>query len=288
MSKTHIKARVFNRLGFEPRQKTNSRVSGQFQSRLIGSGQEFYSLREYTPGDDSRKIYWHHFAKTGNLMTREDIAETNLRIWLVVESSSSMNFGQKPQSIGVFFEFIKWLALGGPNSLGFIFFGDKIDFFAKPVMGQIATRQLSTLADSFPGTAQNKIADIKLPSSLLLKHGRNGDIVFFVSDFLFADIKEVEKELRKISLYQELIPVVLRDPRERIPMKNFRLASADMETSKVIELSNNDELSRFDSELKETFNSLGVENLWIETESDHATLTTIIGWLSNRGKVRLR
>jgi uncharacterized protein (DUF58 family) len=35
------------------------------------SGLEFYGMREYSPGDDLRRIVWRAFAKTGTLMVRE-------------------------------------------------------------------------------------------------------------------------------------------------------------------------------------------------------------------------
>jgi uncharacterized protein (DUF58 family) len=35
------------------------------------SGLEFYGMREYTPGDDLRRIVWRAFARTGKLMVRE-------------------------------------------------------------------------------------------------------------------------------------------------------------------------------------------------------------------------
>ena len=35
------------------------------------SGMEFYGMREYTPGDDTRRVVWRAFARTGQLLVRE-------------------------------------------------------------------------------------------------------------------------------------------------------------------------------------------------------------------------
>jgi uncharacterized protein (DUF58 family) len=44
---------------------------GGMPQRLIGSGQEFYSIREYHPGDPFKNINWRAFARTRELMVNE-------------------------------------------------------------------------------------------------------------------------------------------------------------------------------------------------------------------------
>jgi uncharacterized protein (DUF58 family) len=48
-----------------------TRGSGDVPRVSLGSGDEFFSLREYIPGDDLRHIAWRASAKLGNLMVKE-------------------------------------------------------------------------------------------------------------------------------------------------------------------------------------------------------------------------
>ena len=51
--------------------------TGATTLRTPGQGSEFYSLREYVPGDLFKNINWKAFARTGELMINENV-ETQL------------------------------------------------------------------------------------------------------------------------------------------------------------------------------------------------------------------
>jgi uncharacterized protein (DUF58 family) len=71
-------------------------VSGQHKSPHRGSSVEFAEYRNYAPGDDIRRLDWRVFARTDRFYLKEFEAETNLRCYLVVDSSGSMKFGETP------------------------------------------------------------------------------------------------------------------------------------------------------------------------------------------------
>jgi uncharacterized protein (DUF58 family) len=68
-------------------------VSGHHKSPHRGSSVEFAEYRNYVPGDDIRRLDWRVFARTDRFFMKEFEAETNLRCYLVVDASGSMNFG---------------------------------------------------------------------------------------------------------------------------------------------------------------------------------------------------
>lgn len=53
------------------------------------SGDEFHSLREYTVGDDLRRVHWRSTARTGQLMIREHDVPWQTRATIVVDQGSS-------------------------------------------------------------------------------------------------------------------------------------------------------------------------------------------------------
>ena len=61
---------------------------------LRGQGLDFAELREYSPGDDIRKIDWNVFARTLTPHIKEFHEEKLLTAWLYVDLSPSMFFGR--------------------------------------------------------------------------------------------------------------------------------------------------------------------------------------------------
>lgn len=67
-------------------------VSGQHKSPYKGSSVEFREHREYVPGDDLRFIDWKVFAKSDRFYIKEYEEETNLKAYIVVDTSESMAY----------------------------------------------------------------------------------------------------------------------------------------------------------------------------------------------------
>lgn len=56
-------------------------------SKNVGRGDEFFGVREYTPGDSVRRIAWRATARLGELVVREDAAFDSSRILVVLRLS---------------------------------------------------------------------------------------------------------------------------------------------------------------------------------------------------------
>ena len=67
-------------------------VSGHHRSNHKGSSVEFDEYREYTPGEDPRRMDWRVLGRTDRYFLKEFEAETNLRCHCVLDSSGSMGF----------------------------------------------------------------------------------------------------------------------------------------------------------------------------------------------------
>ena len=73
-------------------------VSGQHKSPHRGSSVEFAEYRNYTPGDDIRRLDWRVFGRTDRFYMKEFEAETNLRCYFVLDLSASMVFSGRDKS----------------------------------------------------------------------------------------------------------------------------------------------------------------------------------------------
>lgn len=57
---------------------------GASTDRFAGAGDEFFALREYTPGDLPRHIAWRATARTGQLLVTQRAAPSPTREWVIV------------------------------------------------------------------------------------------------------------------------------------------------------------------------------------------------------------
>ena len=90
-------------------------ISGHHRSPHKGSSVEFAEYREYTEGEDPRRMDWRVFARTDRYYLKEYEAETNLRAHFTLDCSGSMNFGDSISK----FEFSKKLL----STLAYLYVG---------------------------------------------------------------------------------------------------------------------------------------------------------------------
>lgn len=65
---------------------------GLHSAPKLGRGDEFFGLRNYTPGDSPRLISWRVSARSGNLVVRENTAPSGGTLWIL------LNLNSPPQS----------------------------------------------------------------------------------------------------------------------------------------------------------------------------------------------
>lgn len=69
--------------------------AGLHRSPFTGFSAEFTEYRQYAPGDDLRHLDWRVLARTDRHFIKKYEDETNLRCWLLLDSSASMSFGAR-------------------------------------------------------------------------------------------------------------------------------------------------------------------------------------------------
>jgi uncharacterized protein (DUF58 family) len=109
---------------------------GIHASQAKGLSSEFEEHRGYAQGDDTRHIDWKAYAKFDRYFIKEYRETTNLRAFLVVDSSSSMNYASDGVSK---FDYgstlaasLAYLMLKQQDAVGLITFSDKIKKMIPP------------------------------------------------------------------------------------------------------------------------------------------------------------
>lgn len=71
-------------------------ISGLHHSPYLGLSTDFAEHREYTPGDDVRRIDWRVWGRTDRFYVKEFEADTNANFSILLDVSKSMRFGSNP------------------------------------------------------------------------------------------------------------------------------------------------------------------------------------------------
>src|SRR5947199_5318504 len=79
-------------LSLRSRRLVEGAISGQHRSPFHGFNVEFAEYREYTPGDDLRRLDWRVFARTDRHYIKQYEEESNVRVTFLVDASASMNY----------------------------------------------------------------------------------------------------------------------------------------------------------------------------------------------------
>lgn len=109
-------------------------ISGLHKSPYYGFSVEFAEHRPYNTGDDLKHVDWKVYAKTGRFYVKQYEEETNLRCYVLLDTSSSMfykYFGEwtKLRYATHFGSALLYLMNRQRDAGGLITFGEEIDTF---------------------------------------------------------------------------------------------------------------------------------------------------------------
>ena len=76
------------------RRLATGRMRGERRSRQRGCSTDFADYRNYVPGDDTRYLDWKIYARLEKLCLKLFLAEEDLRVYLLIDVSPSMDHGE--------------------------------------------------------------------------------------------------------------------------------------------------------------------------------------------------
>lgn len=105
--------------------------AGPRRSPRRGSSVEFADFREYSPGDDFRRIDWNSFARLDRLFLRLYSAEEMTTLTLFLDHSRSMAFGEPAKSLTAarLAAILSYLSLHSDDRVAVAGWGDCVDRF---------------------------------------------------------------------------------------------------------------------------------------------------------------
>ena len=214
--------------------------AGEYHSVFKGRGMEFAEVREYQPGDDIRTIDWNVTARMGHPYVKVFTEERELTVMLMVDASSSLDFGtaeeMKSRIAVKICALLAFSAIQNNDKVGLIIFTDRIERFVPPKKGRKhALRLIRDLLDFeqalFNPEAPARGTDITGALEYLNRVVNRSAVVFLVSDFLSSGY---DLALRVTNKRHDMTTISLVDPREvEIPKVGF-VELEDAETGETI------------------------------------------------------
>ena len=270
----------------------DSLLAGNYRSVFRGPGIEFDEVREYVEGDDVRMIDWNVSSRFGSMYTKTYREEREMTLFLVVDVSSSLDFGSGARSMRdialVSSALLTLAAVQNNDKVGGALFTDEIERWVSPAKGRgHAMRLLQDILSIEPrGGGSNLSGALRAVSESLKRRG----IVIVISDFMTADY---QRDLALLAKRHDVIALRITDPIcSELPSFPI-LHVCDPETGRSLHLNGHSRRFRFTFEqfwhqhrqqwLREC-RRRGVSAVEISTV-DHVA-DRLISFFRNRGKRR--
>lgn len=215
-----------SRLDLKARLIVEGFLSGLHASPYKGFSQEFADYRQYMPGDEPKRIDWKVFARRDRFYIKEYQEETNLRAYLLLDKSGSMQYGGTPNKL----EYAKYLTASlsyllfkQKDSVGIATFDTAINEIILPSSKRVNfMRILETIENSSPG-GETSLSNVLF--ELAQKMKRRG-LVILISD-LFDEPESVVTSLRSFRCrkHEVLVFQILDEDEYTFPFNESALFS---------------------------------------------------------------
>jgi uncharacterized protein (DUF58 family) len=206
-----------NNLDLRARLVVEGFMVGLHKSPYHGFSVEFSQHRPYMQGDNLRSVDWRVFGKTEKYFIKQYEEETNLKSYLILDSSKSMSYASnnrvaKLDYASTLVAALSYMMIKQQDAISLTIYSDEIKTHLPPkssnsYLQQVLKELVSIEASSKTNTADslNKVAE---------KIKRRG-LVIIISDF-FDDVDKTLKALKHFAHQKnEVIVFQILDPMER-------------------------------------------------------------------------
>ncbi len=231
----------------------NTGSGGNRKSRSKGSSVEFSDFREYSLGDDFRRIDWNAYGRFDKLFVKLFMEEREAMVNIFIDSSRSMYFGEPKKSLAAI-KLSGALAYLALNNLDRVCINSLSQTLFKQSPALNGRGMFQRCADFLENIQFGGITDLN--SGIKKKDFKGSGISIVFSDFFTSGGLE---EAVKYLLYkkQEVILVHILSPEELDPEMEGQIRLIDSETGEARDISVTPVLlKRYDEELKAFVNSI--------------------------------
>ena len=276
-------------------------ITGLHKSPYHGFSVEFAEHRPYNPGDELRHVDWKVYAKTDRHYVKQYEEETNLRHYVVLDTSASMRY--KHSAAISKLEYGAWLASAlhymmarQRDATGLIGFDETIHTLRPPKSTQGYVRELLA-------TLERISADVDIPKKtsaasvldeVAERIGRRS-LVVIITD-LFENIAEHDQLLNAMRHlryrgHEVLVFHILETETERkfrfpdVPMQFVDMETGEEMTLQPSQLRENytETVQAFSTRFREKFRERNIDFIELDTSEPYST--ALLAYLNKRRRL---
>lgn len=195
-------------------------VAGMHPSPYHGFSVEFAEHREYVPGDDIRHVDWKVWSKTDKLYLKQYEEETNLLLYLLVDTSESMSYASGSNVSKLkYAQFVAaalaYMVIQQQDSVGLAVFDDAVRRHLRPSSQPMQLKEVIRLLDTTPAREKSNLGAVL--NDLAERFKKRG-VVAILSDFLddpariIAGLKHFRHRRHEVIVFHVLDPAELEFP----------------------------------------------------------------------------
>jgi uncharacterized protein (DUF58 family) len=191
-------------------------IKGIHRSPYHGFSVEFSEYREYSPGDDPRYLDWRLYARSDRYYVKRFEDETNLRCYLVVDTSRSMAYRSGSYSKSDYARTaaatIAYFLTTQRDAIGLLLFEDRITEHLPARYRPGHLRRLLAALEREPlGAATNLVEPLEQIAATVRKRG----LIILISDLL-APVESLKARLGYLrSRGHDVVVLRMLDPVEK-------------------------------------------------------------------------
>jgi uncharacterized protein (DUF58 family) len=226
--------RKLEQLSLVSKRAFSGQLKGEKRSTKRGTSIEFADYRDYSHGDDLRRVDWNTFARLDRLFLKLFTEEEDLHVYLLLDASRSMDFGSptKLDYARRVAAALGYIGLSSYDRVGAAVFGERLRSRLPLVRGRAQSFALFDFLQKAQPEGQTSFA--RSMREYALRTRRPG-IAVVISDFFNDDYEEGLKTLLSRRFQITLVHVL--DDTELHPDLLGDLKLVDSETGEEREIS---------------------------------------------------
>lgn len=267
-------------LSFRSRRVAEGFISGLHRSPFHGFNVEFAEYREYSPGDDLRRMDWRVFGRTDRYYIKQYEEETNLRATIVMDCSASMKYGSGAMTK---FDYgatvaasLATLLIGQQDPVGLALFDSQQRELLPPAATQA---QLARIHEQLEAAKPDRTTSLGVVLQTIAEKAKQRGLMIIISDLL-TDLKEFQDGLSRLQYrgHEILVFHVLDKDELELPFNDLVLFR-DIEGQEELmaepwafRKAYQDAMQQFVSDIKNACGARGIDYLLVRSDEELSTV----------------
>jgi uncharacterized protein (DUF58 family) len=276
-------------LDFQARMVVEGYVAGMHPSPYHGYSVEFAEHREYVPGDDTRHVDWKVWSKTDKLYLKQYEEETNLLLYLLLDTSESMAYASGANVSKLrYAQFVAaslgYMVLQQQDSVGLAMFDDAVRRYLKPAGQPSHLKEVIHLMDVTPARAKSDVGAVF--NELAERFKKRGVVAVFSDLFdevprILAGLKHFRHRRHEVIVFHILDPAELEFPfRDPILFKGLEGLPDVLTEPHALRRAYQEEIGTFLAEMKRGCQSMDID--YVPLRTDEGLDVALSGYLASR------